>query len=469
MERQNHQKQKTQKPDKLLIFALIFAVLMVVLVGVVAFQTRDRGMKRQDDTEVPVSEAGKNEPELDPAFAEKLSDLATTYGVFADRQTGMISSTQNQWFAPAGLLGAVVQDLDSDSEPELLVSIAQPCDHNLDGVCHVLLQVYEQINGQIFLADEAIYGAYFEDEETWVQRGEFVLPSDYSMEEYAAAKLIPTESGVAIFCEDHNMAGAYGDGMFRSYWIMEYKDHDLRYVCSYTQVDGGSAEFTYRGYRFEKGVCVDSNLYYTEIYDYKSAPLYDHFGKSIISFFETYGVQLDERLQDCAAAHDGNREFRSILAPKTEAEILFELTNTILNVSDDYAEYTFAAELHNGNNLLEQAGIQRPISPVLPLYEGSQLVVTGTLTERDYEINSNNKGTVMILELDQPLTKALYSEWLGYSGEVEEISEMQIGFSEWLPDPPVVGQHVALIGDVMYQNTGHHLTTVLLMDAWVRG
>ena len=467
MKRQN--KQKTQKPDKLLIIALIFAMLMVVLVGVIAFQTREDGIKMRGDTKAPASEAEKSELELDSAFVEKLSDLATTYGVFADRETGIISRTQNQWFAPAGLLGAVVQDLDSDSEPELLVSIAQPCDHDLDGVCHVLLQVYEQINGQIFLADEAVYGAYFEDEETWLERGEFVLPSDYSVEEYAAAKLIPTESGVAIFCEDHNVARAYGDGMSRSYWIMEYKDHDLRYVCSYTQVEGGSAEFTYRGYHFEKGVCVDSNLYYTEIYDYESTPLYDHFGESLISFFETYGVQLDERLQDCVAAHVGNRKFRSILAPNTEAETLFELTNTILNVSDDYDEYTFAAELHNENKLLERAGIQRPVSPVLPLYEGSQLVVTGTLTERDYEINSNNKGTVIILQLDQPLTKALYSEWLGYSGEVEEISEMQIGFSEWLPDPPIVGQHVTLIGDVMYQNTGHHLTTVLLMDAWVRG
>ena len=130
MKRQN--KQKTQKPDKLLIITLIFAMLMVVLVGVIAFQTREDGIKMRGDTKAPASEAEKSELELDSAFVEKLSDLATTYGVFADRQTGIISRTQNQWFAPAGLLGAVVQDLDSDSEPELLVSIAQPCDHDLE-------------------------------------------------------------------------------------------------------------------------------------------------------------------------------------------------------------------------------------------------------------------------------------------------------------------------------------------------
>ena len=43
--------------------------------------------------------------------------------------------------------------------------------------------------------------------------------------------------------------------------------------------------------------------------------------------------------------------------------------------------------------------------------------VSGTLVKRDYEINSNNKGTVYILQLDTPVVKSLYSDYLGYNGQ----------------------------------------------------
>lgn len=103
------------------------------------------------------------------------------------------------------------------------------------------------------------------------------------------------------------------------------------------------------------------------------------------------------------------------------------------------------------------------------LYDNDILTVTGTLKEQNYEINSENYGVAYILELDVPIMKSLYSDMLGYSGENVEISEIQIQFSltdEYIQDN-LVGKHLTVRGTVMYGHTGHHLTTILLIDSSV--
>lgn len=481
MKQQHYSNQKNHKPDKLLIAALVFTALAAVLVGVVAFQTRTFGKPQEETTEVAgqlsqSSASGWAESEdaaqMDAAFANRLTELAAEYGVFVQQQTGVINKTQNQWFAPIGLMGAAIRDLDADGEPELLVSIAQPCEHSLDGVCHILLQVYEKGNGETFLADQALFGTYIQDPETETEVKEVWFQAGYGCDEIAAINLMQVNENNLIVCEDYYVSRAYGDGMFQSYWVMEYKDHELCYVCAFTQTEGGSSDFAFTGYKFEDGACVSSDLYYNQYYyadpGSSEPPLYDDFGQAIHAFFEGYGIQLNEQVQ--SVAHN-EEDFASFLSPEEESETLFELTNRLTarnNEYTQYEQYEFAANLRSGNDLLQQADIAYPDGPTVPpLLEGSRLIAVGTLTERDYEINSNNKGTVLILELDEPMTKALYSEWWDYAGELQEITEIQVDISEWERNPPVVGQHVALNGEVMYQHTGHHLTMVLLMDASV--
>lgn len=103
------------------------------------------------------------------------------------------------------------------------------------------------------------------------------------------------------------------------------------------------------------------------------------------------------------------------------------------------------------------------------LYDNSSLTVSGTLTEQSYEINSANKGVAYILELDEPITKSLYSDAAGYAGESVEISEIQIQFTD--NDDYIqnhyLGKHMQVSGSVMFANTGHHLTTILLTDVTV--
>lgn len=103
------------------------------------------------------------------------------------------------------------------------------------------------------------------------------------------------------------------------------------------------------------------------------------------------------------------------------------------------------------------------------LYDNDFLTVAGTLVEQYYELNSQNKGTVYILELDSPINKSLYSDWLGYSGEIVEIDKIQISFlyhDDYIRKN-LLNNHIEVTGSVMYAHTGHHLTTILLMDALV--
>ncbi|MCD7804361.1 MAG: tetratricopeptide repeat protein [Oscillospiraceae bacterium] len=99
-----------------------------------------------------------------------------------------------------------------------------------------------------------------------------------------------------------------------------------------------------------------------------------------------------------------------------------------------------------------------------PLYDDDELTVSGILTDRYYELNSDNYGTVYILVLDEPITRSLYSDVAGYDGEVMEIDEIQLilPYTESYIRSNLLGEHLELAGTVMYGHTGHHLTTILL-------
>ena len=99
------------------------------------------------------------------------------------------------------------------------------------------------------------------------------------------------------------------------------------------------------------------------------------------------------------------------------------------------------------------------------LYENDELTVSGTLEERYYEINAQNTGTVYILQLDKPFTVQLYADWMEYNGETVEIDEIQIDFQNQGLNRLYLNRHIVVTGTVMYGHTGHHQTTILLMDA----
>ncbi len=99
-----------------------------------------------------------------------------------------------------------------------------------------------------------------------------------------------------------------------------------------------------------------------------------------------------------------------------------------------------------------------------PLYEGDELTISGTLVDRDYMINSDNYGTVYILVLDEPFICSLYGGMMNYDGELMKIEEIQLllPYTDDYIRNNLLGEHLDVTGSVVYEHTGHHLTTVLL-------
>ena len=97
---------------------------------------------------------------------------------------------------------------------------------------------------------------------------------------------------------------------------------------------------------------------------------------------------------------------------------------------------------------------------------GDIVTFTGVLKLEDYEINSINKGTVCILDLDNPI-KCYLNDGYNYDGKTEfNIDSVQInasGFKKYL------GQHVNVKGEVILACTGHHRRDVVLIDPIIVG
>lgn len=156
------------------------------------------------------------------------------------------------------------------------------------------------------------------------------------------------------------------------------------------------------------------------------------FGKELTDFDEWYASACG-LIEDAKQNVDG----LNLTIPDTENSISFDGTDDMVNETLELEE----------------------------LHDNDILTVAGTVQERYYEINSLNEGVVYILELDEPITRKLYSVDLGYAGEAVEISEIQLNFSyedDFIRDN-FLGQHIQVTGSVMYAHTGHHLTDVVLV------
>ena len=97
----------------------------------------------------------------------------------------------------------------------------------------------------------------------------------------------------------------------------------------------------------------------------------------------------------------------------------------------------------------------------ITINEGDIVTFTGVLKLEDYEINSINKGTVCILDLDNPI-KCYLNDGYNYDGKTEfNIDSVQINASSF---KKYLGQHINVKGEVILARTGHHRRDVVLID-----
>lgn len=100
---------------------------------------------------------------------------------------------------------------------------------------------------------------------------------------------------------------------------------------------------------------------------------------------------------------------------------------------------------------------------ILSVKSNDSLTVIGTLSHEDYVINSNNKGTVTILNLSQPISCNFFDDFMGYNGEQHTVDSVQVSLES--------GEYelykekiVTVSGNVMFGHAGHHRREIVLLD-----
>lgn len=227
-------------------------------------------------------------PEADPkaAFSEALSDLISTYGVFRTNQSGVMSTTQDSWMNPGGVISATILDFDLDGEEEMMVCYTEPS-ADMSGEYEIMLAMYEAAEGNAVLADKVPLVAYQE----W--NGAFRLSGNQWMDIFLDVNAVRANGRCYIMFEERQIARAFADGQDNNYWLMVYEDGKWNYAGSFTQDAIGSAGFSYTGYEFENGALVSSQVYYDEqsMWEGTSA-LYEDFSVAITEFFGKFGIRL---------------------------------------------------------------------------------------------------------------------------------------------------------------------------------
>lgn len=94
------------------------------------------------------------------------------------------------------------------------------------------------------------------------------------------------------------------------------------------------------------------------------------------------------------------------------------------------------------------------------LFDGEEFNVKGVLSEREYEINEVNKGSVYILTVSPKVLEVRYKE---YSKDYY-IKEIQCNFTSSEQVKDCIGKEITVKGKIMEASTGHHLTELVLTD-----
>lgn len=131
---------------------------------------------------------------------------------------------------------------------------------------------------------------------------------------------------------------------------------------------------------------------------------------------------------------------------------------------DNYNYYGMSLDVDSEYIVLQNPVLLNSTTSENLIQNNDIVTLTGVLKTEDYEINSNNKGTVTILDLDNPI-KCYLKDGNNYDGKTEyNIKSVQISS----PDlKEYIGQNVTVKGKVMLAHTAHHRRDVVLLESEV--
>ncbi len=400
--------------------------------------------EQPEAAEMTEEESIPDEDIAEDVFLQKLDKLVSDYGLFGKHQTGTMTTWQDEWFEAGGIMGAAIQDFDADEAPEMLVCISEMSeDHAEDGYYHIMVYMWECEEAEAVLADSVPFAAYIQSEYMDGNLSEVLFRAANWTEGIQALQIVQADGYSYLMCEDQELASAFADGSSRSYWLMSYRDGRLEYDASFTQTGGGSSDFAYTGYRFEKGALSSSDLYFSEWYEDNA--LFDNYGEALSSFWDDYGILVEESRRDDSSVYDTYEAFTSILSPDNDAASVFVFTNTL--VSREYVGANFStiagfeANLTWGNELLEQYsrenGAETELS-VTEAEEASEWDGASVVSGEKFSAQIFDEGT-LILDLDANATT-------GYTWVITEETDIFASDYDMYVEPDNTSQGVGAGG-----------------------
>jgi len=263
--------------------------------------------------------------------------LVPRYGMFEKTQTGTMRIWDDEWLKTSGILGVSIMDFDMDGKKEMLLCVAEPL-RDKKNSC-IKLKMYEKAKGKVKKSSEIRFGPYYNGKQTGAA-GKIVLsPSEWNEASYIISSIIVGKK-CYIVCEEKQLWGVFADGSTKDYWILEYKNKDLRYVRSLTQSAGGSSDFEYTAFFFKKGKLSNKELYYADKGTGHKAK-YKNYPQAITALFKQCNITLNQNVSDHKVTN------KSILSTRGKPKKLFNFYNQVLQNNYSARIYKFKATVHS--------------------------------------------------------------------------------------------------------------------------
>ena len=135
------------------------------------------------------------------------------------------------------------------------------------------------------------------------------------------------------------------DGLGQDYCALEYVDGKIYNAFAYLQTGGGSSDFEFTGYRYDKEKIINEKVLYSEWYETKGK--FKTIKKGIEYLFGKYGIEINKKAFDDGEGgwvkdvYDATQI--SILAPGSNVVPIMEYSVRNYNKGYETGRYKFKA------------------------------------------------------------------------------------------------------------------------------
>lgn len=255
-----------------------------------SIEENDDAGSNQDVSAMQTEQPAPTEQPVDPqSIIRELfnSNILPEYGLADIKQKGIIKYDsysweklmKKSWLKPKGIVSAYIDDLDSDNESELMVVYikgAKKDTYNPDYKSYdICADIYELSDNTMLCSDTIILTG---------------------IDNFSNSKLIVSvvkSQGKAYIIYEKSSSAVFADGIGQDYCALEYVDGKIYDAFAYRQTGGGSSDFEFTGYQYDKGKIIKEKLLYSEWYEKKGK--FKTVQKGIEYLFGKYGIAINKK------------------------------------------------------------------------------------------------------------------------------------------------------------------------------